>query len=144
MCSNKNCFVPSLEAFKFGLQFPTLHWVFYDFFLRTVPGDEKWKKKVRESQVGNSFISTKTEAFALILFENNYRVWLEKERVKNKNLVTEYDIAHGINSVKPNIKHVIDVLLPNVIIDVNVGEPRRDFNVGEKGSFYVLSKCQKR
>ena len=140
MCSNKNCFVPSLEAFKFGLQFPTLHWVFYDFFLRTVPGDEKWKKKVRESQVGNSFISTKTEAFALVLFENNYRVWLEKEKLKRNDLVTEYDIAHGNNSVKPDIKHVIDVLLPNVIIDVNIGEKDKSYIIIPSDANFTYAK----
>jgi hypothetical protein len=71
------------------------------YFYTATVGEARWKDclKEKDRRIGNN---TTIEAFALLVFVNNYKAWLYKEkRVHQANLLTKYDCPPSSN--KPSI-----------------------------------------
>jgi hypothetical protein len=82
----------SLESIEQRLENPKAYYVFYEFFYKAAVGEVRWKQCMDESEerIGNDT----TEAFALLLFANNYKAWLYDEKLNHGDaLWTEYDRA---------------------------------------------------
>jgi hypothetical protein len=143
----RNGVFPALEAFEQRLDNPTCYWVFYEYFLRAAVGDDEWKtntglhrhgwvsKKKRDSEptIASTNDDTSTlnknkrlatcldEAFAFLLFKNNFFAWLAHMKHTHKELLmTDYDTSN----------HRVDSLsLPEIIMngDVFILDLRRTF-----------------
>jgi hypothetical protein len=80
----------SLESIEKRLENPKAYYVFYQFFYKAAVGEVRWKECMNsiETRIGNDT----TEAFALLLFANNYKAWLYEEKLNHgEALWTEYD-----------------------------------------------------
>jgi hypothetical protein len=91
----------SLESIERRLEDPKAYYVFYQFFYKAAVGEVRWNDCMDSGDVriGNDT----TEAFALLLFANNYKAWLYEEKVTHGGaLWTEYDSVG---------KSIVDVLL---------------------------------
>ncbi len=80
----------SLESIERRLENPKAYYVFYQFFYKAAVGEVHWKECMdsSEARIGNDT----TEAFALLLFANNYKAWLYEEKLNHgEALWTEYD-----------------------------------------------------
>ncbi len=80
----------SLESIEQRLENPKAYYVFYQFFYKAAVGEVRWKECMDslETRIGNDT----TEAFALLLFANNYKAWLYEEKLNHgEALWTEYD-----------------------------------------------------
>jgi hypothetical protein len=80
----------SLESIEQRLENPKAYYVFYQFFYKAAVGEIRWKECMDslETRIGNDT----TEAFALLLFANNYKAWLYEEKLNHgEALWTEYD-----------------------------------------------------
>ena len=77
---------------------PKAYYVFYEYFYKAAVGESWWKdcmKKI-DGRIGNDT----TEAFALLLFANNYKAWLYEEKIKHGDeLWTEYDSVGEVSIV---------------------------------------------
>jgi hypothetical protein len=92
----------SLESIERRLEDPKAYYVFYQFFYKAAVGEGRWKDCMEQSElrIGND----STEAFALLLFANNYKAWLYDEKIKHgEELMTEYESIGG--------RSILDVLL---------------------------------
>jgi hypothetical protein len=90
VCVDKKCVMLSLESIERRLENPKAYYIFYEFFYKAAVGEVQWKECMDSSEVriGNDT----TEAFALLLFANNYKAWLYEEKVTHgEALWTEYD-----------------------------------------------------
>ena len=128
-CKYNKVYLPGLESFLNCINFPNLYWIYYDFFLRCVPGNKIWMKKIASNDKRDQLITVKSEAYAMIVLENNYNAWMYEEKEKGNNLVTEYDIAGGNNEEFKDYTHLVDALLPNIIIDFIHGEEEKGYLV---------------
>ena len=138
LCRENNAYLPSLESILSGVDFVALYYIFYTYFVKCVIGDEKWKRMVREWDGKQPFVSIKAEAFAKIVFKNNYIAWVEKEKV-DSGIVTEYDIANGVES--SGRKHIVEVVLPNMIIDITFAKEDKYFVVTPGDEMYSHAKA---
>jgi hypothetical protein len=80
----------SLESMERRLENPKAYYVFYEFFYKAAVGEVRWKECMERSEepIGNNT----TEAFALLLFANNYKAWLYEEKLNHgEALWTEYE-----------------------------------------------------
>jgi hypothetical protein len=80
----------SLEDIERRLENPKAYYIFYQFFYKAAVGEVRWKECMdcSEVRIGNDT----TEAFALLLFANNYKAWLYEEKLKHgQALWTDYD-----------------------------------------------------
>jgi hypothetical protein len=80
----------SLESIERRLEDPKAYYIFYQFFYKAAVGEGRWNDCMDDSEVriGNDT----TEAFALLLFANNYKCWLYEEKLTHGGaLWTEYD-----------------------------------------------------
>jgi hypothetical protein len=83
----------SLESIERRLDDPKAYYIFYMFFYRAAVGEASWKKCIDDNsaspvRIGND----STEAFALLLFANNYKAWLYEMKLEHgPDLWTEYD-----------------------------------------------------
>ena len=82
----------------------------------------------------HQLITIKSEAYARIVLENNYNAWLHCEKVKNENLVCEYDIAMDSSSKFKDLNHLVEGLLPNMLIDFHYGK--------EENGYVVTHQCE--
>ena len=79
-------------------------------------------------------ITIKSEAYAMIVLENNYNAWLHSEKVKGNNLVCEYDIATDSSNRFKDYNHIVEALLPNIIINFLHGK--------EENGYLVTPQCE--
>jgi hypothetical protein len=94
MCVDKKCVMLSLESIERRLENPKAHYVFYQHFYKAAVGEVRWKECMDSSdlRIGNDT----TEAFALLLFANNYKAWLYEEKNKFEDaLWTEHESNEG-------------------------------------------------
>ena len=81
----------SLESIEQRLENPKAYYVFYEFFYKAAVGEVRWKECLdgtSDERIGNDT----TEAFALLLFANNYKAWLYDEKLNHGDaLMTEYE-----------------------------------------------------
>ena len=78
----------SLESIEQRLENPKAYYVFYDYFYKAAVGEVRWKECLDcgDMRIGNDT----TEAFALLLFANNYKAWLyEEKQTHQEALMTE-------------------------------------------------------
>jgi hydroxymethylpyrimidine pyrophosphatase-like HAD family hydrolase len=95
----------SLESIEKRLENPKAYYIFYQFFYKAAVGEVRWKECMdsSEARIGNDT----TEAFARLLFANNYKGWLyEKKFNHGQALWTEYG---NVPSVKRD--SIVDRLL---------------------------------
>jgi hypothetical protein len=84
----------SLERMEQRLDNPKACYIFHQCFHKAAVGEVRWKDCVerREGRMGNNT----TEAFALLLFANNYKAWLCEEKLNHGDaLSTEHDEDTG-------------------------------------------------
>ena len=74
---DNKCVLLSLESIEQRLDNPKAYYVFYEFFYRAAVGESKWKYCM--DNLDMRFGNDTTEAFALLLFANNYKAWLFQE-----------------------------------------------------------------
>ena len=89
-CVKAGKVLPSIEHFQQRYNSPRVYFLFYNYFLRAVMGDNKWKSNLE----GNKKLGTNiAEAYTHSLIENNYFAWLfeYKDRASGQDLKTEYD-----------------------------------------------------
>ncbi len=107
VCVDRNCVMLSLESVERRLDDPKAHYVFYQFFYKAAVGEVRWKEFVEKSEgrIGNNT----TEAFALLLFANNYKAWMyEEKRSYGNELLTEYDTLPSVGAVSTVDKLLVD------------------------------------
>ena len=108
----------SLESIEQRLDNPKAYFMFYEFFYKAAVGECRWKECMGDgtSRIGNDT----TEAFALLLFSNNYKAWLYEEKDQHgTKLLTEYESEAG--------ESIVDRWLLN-----------QEFNLGETTGGDVL------
>jgi hypothetical protein len=108
--------LPSLEAFQKGIKIPTVHMVFYDFFLKATVGESQWKATcLSPCDAAMPLVDRPLETFAMILLKNNYFAWLctAKEKLQD-SLVTDYDAE----SIRSGMKNFSDILLKDMEINL--------------------------
>jgi hypothetical protein len=97
---NEKIVLPSLAAFEATLKNPTVYYVFYDYFVSSCVGDIRWKESIQNHDENGKpkddmtirIVNEQTEAFALVVFRNNYFAWLaEMKEVYGDELVTDYN-----------------------------------------------------
>jgi hypothetical protein len=87
----------SLESIERRLEDPKAYYIFYSLFYKAAIGEAGWKECMDDTseeapRIGNNT----TEAFALLLFANNYRAWLYEMKCHHVDtLWTEYDTVPG-------------------------------------------------
>lgn len=95
----------SLESVEKRLDNPKAYYIFYIFFYKAAVGEARWKEclESQEGRIGNN----NTEAFALLLFANNFKAWLYEEKQRHgSDLMTEYDTTPTSST-----KSIVDALL---------------------------------
>lgn len=115
-CEENKLILPSLEAFELGIEAPTVHMVFYEFFLKSCVGDAHWKSLCLEPPEGLTMkmVEIPLEAFAMILLKNNYFAWLLAAKKKmGDTLITDYDEE----TVRFGKKYFPDVLLQDMEVN---------------------------
>ena len=108
----------SLESIEQRLDNPKAYYVFYEYFYKAAVGETWWKDCMEETEerIGNDT----TEAFALLLFANNYKAWLYEEKRKHGDeLWTEYENLGEVS--------ILDMLLCN-----------QEFNLEDDGTDDLL------
>jgi hypothetical protein len=114
LCVELKCVLPSMESLKRRLHDPKAYCVFYMYFYTAAVGDTHWKECL--SKEGGRIGSNTTEAFALLLLDNNYKAWLyEEKKIHQSNLLTEYEIVAGPEYGKMSI---VDKILDGVQINL--------------------------
>lgn len=143
-CVTNKLVFPALEAFEERLANPTLYYLFYEYFLRAAVGEEKWKlstghhttKRMRKGPIRISptttdpdkrMASSLDEAFALLVFKNNYFAWLMEAKQNHDGLVTDYDSGRSLTLSSPTL---VQYLLNGSVLDLQ----------WEEEEFYVLWK----
>jgi hypothetical protein len=122
-CVERQLVMFACESIERRFENPKAYYIFYDNFYRTAVGETRWKEYLedanKEVRIGNA----NTEAFALLLFVNNYKAWLyEQKEIHGDLLLTEYD--HGPSQGKESIvdflmkeqEFVLDADAENMII----------------------------
>ena len=105
-----------------------------------MPGNKLWKRKVLSQESEELLITIKSEAFAMIILENNYISWLLEEKLKGDNLVCEYDMISNSNSLIQSHCHIVEVLLPNILIDFTYGIEEKGYLVSPHCDNFDLAK----
>ena len=129
---------------------PTNYYLFYEYFLSAAVGEEEWKqnsgyqhhmrKRARRQSYTTNIISPEpmtrdrlsivkdkrmamslNEAFALILFKNNYFAWLLEAKQNNSDLVCDYDV--NISGKKT----LVEFLLNGSIVELDVENEATDY-----------------
>ena len=92
-CEADGSILPSIESFSKRWQLPKVHYVFYNYIVRPIVGDKKWKKLIAEEDA--RLATAAAEAFALATLRNSYPAWLLSYKLEHPNstLKTEYDCA---------------------------------------------------
>lgn len=166
-CVTHNLIFPALEAFEDRLSNPTTYYLFYEYFLRAAVGEEVWKentghhtntKKARLSSSSHSTTSSSStstmatgatpsttkrmatsldEAFALIVFKNNYFAWLLAAKQLCLGLLTDYDIDVSVHTSSITL---VEQLLKGSVVNLQWDEDESDSE--EATTSYVLWKPQ--
>lgn len=92
-CVESQTVLPALETFEERLDLPTIYYSFYDSFVRASAGENKWRSAAADSNAKEKRLATIIEeAFAWLLFRNNYFTWLFEAKLHWKDkLKTDYD-----------------------------------------------------
>ena len=109
-CVDGKCVLLSLESIEKRLSNPKAYYIFYIFFYKAAVGEARWKEclEMEEGRIGNN----NTEAFALLLFSNNFKAWLYEEKERHGDaLMTEYDTTPTSSK-----KSIVDSLLQDLEI----------------------------
>lgn len=91
--------------------------VFYEYFLKSSIGDSEWKDICLKPETGPTMplVNRPLEAFAMIMFENNYMAWLLcAKRELGDDLVTDYDE----DKVQGTMKYFTEDLLKDMEVDL--------------------------
>lgn len=124
LCTREGLIFPCIEAFQAGIKFPSVHMVFYEYFLKSCVGDSEWKDICLNPTncQSDAFVDPPLEAFATIMLENNYFSWLLSAKDEyGDTLVTDYDTAdRRENKIYFAQYHVNGVELD--LVDVPPGE----------------------
>lgn len=98
-----------MEAFEEGVKLPSVHVIFYDYFVKSSVGDAAWKEACLEAKdLTDPIVCPQEEAFALILLKNNYFAWLwEAKMALGDTLVTDYDTTQ----VRKFASEISDIVL---------------------------------
>ena len=119
-CQEKKLVFPCLEAFRLGIDLPSVHMVFYEYFLKSCVGDAEWKETCLVMQDSlesrtKPMSNRPLEAFSMIVLVNNYMVWLLAAK-KNfgDELVTDYDDEQ----TRGNRKYFTEDMLREVEVDL--------------------------
>ena len=127
-CTKEKLVFPSLEAFQAGIDFPSVHMVFYEYFLKSCVGDSEWKDVCFNPDENDSeaMVNPQLEAFASIMLENNYFPWLlnAKEEYAEK-LVTDYDTSDVRSTMKT---YFADNYMNGIELDFMEIPPGQQFN----------------
>jgi hypothetical protein len=124
----------SLESIERRLENPKAYYVFYQFFYKAAVGEGRWKDCMDSSdlRIGNDT----TEAFALLLFANNYKAWLYEEKLTHgEALWTEYD-STGKDSI-------VDILLLDQEFVLEEGTEELLVRVATKQTYKKAVKARK-
>lgn len=75
------------------LDFPSVYFLFYEYFFKSSVGDIRWKRTCTTEQDKSTPLgSPQAEAFAMLLLKNNYFAWLLDAKLEAKGkLMTDYD-----------------------------------------------------
>ena len=116
----------SLESIEKRLDNPKAYYIFYIFFYKAAVGEARWKECLEreEGRIGNN----NTEAFALLLFSNNFKAWLYEEKERHGDaLMTEYDTtpASSVKSIVDSLLQDLEIVLqqPTTAAGALVGNP---------------------
>ena len=76
-----------------GLEIPVVYFLFYEYFVKSSVGDQRWRKAcVEATHISAPLGSPQAEAFAMLLLKNNYFAWLLEAKEKLQDLlITDYD-----------------------------------------------------
>jgi len=121
----------SLESIERRLEDPKAYYVFYEFFYKAAVGESRWKECMSndEARIGNNT----TEAFALLLFANNYKAWLYDEKKTHGDLLlTEYDTIDKTS--------IVDILLLNQEFNLEPGGEEKVIVDVAKNSYKKAAK----
>lgn len=93
-CDATKSTLPSVEHFQQRYKNPRVYFLFYNYFLRAVMGENKWKSNIKENK---KLATNIAEAYAHSLLENNYFAWLFEYKAKKigADIKTEYDAESG-------------------------------------------------
>ena len=67
---------------------PRVYFLFYNYFLRAVIGEAKWKTRIKERKKLGQNIA---EAYAHSLIENNYFAWLFEYKLETDGKQSNHD-----------------------------------------------------
>ena len=127
-CSKEKLIFPSLEGFQAAIDFPSVHMVFYEYFLKSCVGDSEWKDICFNPDENDSeaMVNPQLEAFASIMLENNYFPWLLNAKEEYaETLVTDYDTTDVRNTMKT---YFADHYMNGVELDFMEIPPGQQFN----------------
>jgi len=102
---------------------PRVYFLFYNYFLRAVMGEAKWKTSIEGDK--NKLGTCIAEAYAHYLLENNYFAWLLEFKLEHKGaaIKTEYDES----TVDGGREEWTDKMyFPHQIDDVEISAPTDD------------------
>lgn len=127
ICVANTIVFPAWESMENRLQNPTTYYVFYHNFLRAAVGEEDWKIAASTRTTATPTVANPTprmstslnEAFALVLFKNNYFAWLLHAKQEYPGLVSDYDSDRGEAT-----SSLAEFLLGGVVIDLD--DDKRD------------------
>ena len=116
-CDENNCILPSAERFQDRLGNPTLQLVFYDYMLRPIIGDTRWKECISNNERMGTACA---EAFAHMLLKNNYNAWYAdyKSRIQG-DLKCDYDVEIDENGGpvdEEQQKDLCETIMPDIAI----------------------------
>jgi hypothetical protein len=99
----------SLESIEKRLLHPKAYYVFYIIFYRAAIGEARWKECMDDNNDTARIGNDSTEAFALLMFANNYKAWLYEMKLEHgTDLCTEYDTLPGGSGGKVSIADVMN------------------------------------
>ena len=134
-CDENECILPSAERFQDRLANPALHIVFYDFMLRPIIGDTRWKESLsKDKRMGTAC----AEAFAHMLLKNNYDAWYADYKSKNSlgTLKSEYEVEIDENGAPLETEGKKD-LCETILKDIAIAEEK---DAEDKSVFMLYSK----
>jgi hypothetical protein len=87
-CDASRMVLPSLESFWQGWNLPNIHFMFYDYFYKSVIQVLVWKDRVKtptSSGTDARLGPVISEAYALASLDNQYFSWMYQFKIENRN-----------------------------------------------------------
>ena len=127
----------SVESIDRRLDDPKAYILFYKFFYKAAVGEPSWKNCILDEEL--RFGNDTTEAFALLVFGNNYKAWLFEEKEKHKEgLMTKYDTPTYLE----DYTSIVDYILADC--ELNLDKATDQSIVTDKSDRYYKSSKKKR